>query len=102
MRPMGITQTRMRQRPRVRDPRRSPADDLPLDQLVQHIEASQQPQRHPTTRVGTAIPSSVITTRPPNGESAKGRLVEGQVTTNWKQALEQLALVYPDRINPHI
>jgi transposase-like protein len=31
-----------------------------------------------------------------------GRLVEGQVTTNWKQALEQLALVYPDRINPHL
>ena len=33
---------------------------------------------------------------------AAGRLVEGQVTTNWKQALEQLALVYPDRINPYI
>ena len=33
---------------------------------------------------------------------APGRLVEGQITTNWKQALEQLALVYPDRINPHI
>ena len=33
---------------------------------------------------------------------AAGRLVEGQVTTNWKQALEQLALVYPDRINPHL
>jgi hypothetical protein len=32
---------------------------------------------------------------------ADGRLVEGQVTTNWKQALAQLALVYPDRINPH-
>jgi putative transposase len=33
---------------------------------------------------------------------APGRLVEGQITTNWKQALEQLAIVYPDRINPHI
>jgi transposase-like protein len=33
---------------------------------------------------------------------AEGRLVEGQVTTNWKQALAQLALVYPDRINPHL
>ena len=33
---------------------------------------------------------------------ASGRLVEGQLTTNWKQALEQLALVYPDRINPHL
>src|SRR5207302_7421516 len=29
---------------------------------------------------------------------AAGRLVEGQVTTNWKQALEQLALIHPDRI----
>ncbi len=33
---------------------------------------------------------------------APGRLVEGQATTNWKQALEQLAIVYPDRINPHL
>ena len=33
---------------------------------------------------------------------APGRLVEGQITTNWKQALEQLSLVYPDRINPHL
>lgn len=30
------------------------------------------------------------------------RLVEGQVTTNWKKALAQLALVYPDRIEPHL
>src|SRR3954471_11621231 len=39
------------------------------------------------------------------GRGAKrkaGRLVEGQVTTNWKQALEQLVLVYPERINPHL
>jgi putative transposase len=34
--------------------------------------------------------------------TAEGHLVEGQVTTNWKQALAQLALVYPDRINPHL
>jgi putative transposase len=39
---------------------------------------------------------------PPNERRAPGRLVEGQITTNWKQALEQLALAYPDRINPHI
>jgi transposase-like protein len=39
---------------------------------------------------------------PANQRKAPGRLVEGQVTTNWKQALEQLAIVYPDRINPHI
>lgn len=33
---------------------------------------------------------------------APGRLVEGQLTTNWKQALEQLALAYPDRIAAYI
>jgi transposase-like protein len=33
---------------------------------------------------------------------AEGRLVEGQVTTNWKQALAQLSLVYPERINQHL
>jgi len=31
-----------------------------------------------------------------------GRLIEGQVTTNWKKALQQLSLVYPDRINQHL
>jgi transposase-like protein len=39
---------------------------------------------------------------PATQRRAPGRLVEGQVTTNWKQALEQLVLVYPDRINAHI
>jgi putative transposase len=34
--------------------------------------------------------------------NAEGRLVEGQVTTNWKQALAQLALAYPERINHHL
>ena len=36
------------------------------------------------------------------GRTAPGRLVEGQVVTNWKKALEQLALVYPDRIQPYL
>ena len=40
--------------------------------------------------------------KPAAERKAKPRLVEGQVVTNWKQALEQLALVYPDRINPHL
>jgi putative transposase len=39
---------------------------------------------------------------PSEKRKASGRLVEGNVTTNWKQALEQLALAYPDRINPHL
>lgn len=39
---------------------------------------------------------------PASKRRASGRLVEGQITTNWKQALEQLALAYPDRINPHL
>ena len=38
---------------------------------------------------------------PATQRRAPGRLVEGQLVTNWKQALEQLAIVYPDRINPH-
>ena len=33
---------------------------------------------------------------------ADGRLVEGQITTNWKEALAQLTLVYPERINHHL
>src|SRR5665213_3076261 len=34
--------------------------------------------------------------------TAEGRLVEGQITTNWKEALAQLTLVYPERINQHL
>ena len=33
---------------------------------------------------------------------AEGRLVEGQITTNWKQALAQLSLAYPERINRYL
>nr|WP_241560515.1 IS256 family transposase [Rathayibacter iranicus] len=33
---------------------------------------------------------------------AEGRLVEGQVVTNWMKALEQLSLVYPERINRYL
>jgi len=40
--------------------------------------------------------------RPSNERKASGRLVEGQITTNWKQALAQLALAYPDRIEPYL
>ena len=40
--------------------------------------------------------------KPANKRKAAGRLVEGQVTTNWKQALQQLAVAYPERINPHL
>ena len=40
--------------------------------------------------------------RPSAERKAPGRLVEGQVVTNWKQALEQLALAHPNRINPHL
>lgn len=35
-------------------------------------------------------------------QTAPGRLVEGLVVTNWNKALEQLALVYPDRIEPYL
>lgn len=40
--------------------------------------------------------------KPKANRKAPGRLVEGQVVTNWKQALAQLAIAYPDRINPHL
>lgn len=40
--------------------------------------------------------------KPAAERKAPGRLVEGQIVTNWKQALAQLAIVYPDRINPHL
>lgn len=40
--------------------------------------------------------------KPAIARKAPGRLVEGQVTTNWKQALAQLALAYPDRIQPYL
>ena len=40
--------------------------------------------------------------KPSNERKASGRLVEGQITTNWKQALAQLALAYPDRIQPYL
>jgi len=40
--------------------------------------------------------------RPSNERTAPPRLVEGQITTNWKKALAQLALAYPDRIEPHL
>ncbi|MBM7369257.1 transposase-like protein [Gordonia hydrophobica] len=33
---------------------------------------------------------------------ASGRLVEGAVTTNWKRTLEQLSMVYPERIDRHL
>jgi putative transposase len=34
--------------------------------------------------------------------TAPGKLVEGSVIQGWKAALGELALVYPDRINPHL
>jgi transposase-like protein len=40
--------------------------------------------------------------KPANERTAKPRLVEGQLVTNWKQALAQLAIAYPDRINPYL
>jgi len=40
--------------------------------------------------------------KPAGDRKAPGRLVEGQIVTNWKAALAQLAIAYPDRINPHL
>jgi putative transposase len=40
--------------------------------------------------------------KPTHERRASGRLVEGQITTNWKQTLAQLTLAYPDRIQPYL
>ena len=40
--------------------------------------------------------------RPAAERKAAPRLVEGLVVTSWKQALAQLAIAYPDRVNPHL
>jgi transposase-like protein len=38
----------------------------------------------------------------PRQHHAAGKLIQGAATTNWKQALAQLSLAYPERINPHL
>lgn len=40
--------------------------------------------------------------RPSIQRTAPSRLIEGHTTTNWRQALGQLAIAYPDRINPYL
>ena len=40
--------------------------------------------------------------KPAGQRKSQPRLVEGQTVTNWKQALGQLALAYPERINPYL
>lgn len=39
---------------------------------------------------------------PAQQRKAEGFLVEGQVVHGWKQALQQLSLIYADRINQHL
>lgn len=39
---------------------------------------------------------------PRNQRKAPGKLIQGQVTTNWKQALAQLAAAYPERMNAYL
>jgi len=38
----------------------------------------------------------------PRKHQTAGKLIHGAATTNWKQALAQLSLAYPERINPHL
>ena len=40
--------------------------------------------------------------KPRVDRKAQGRLVEGGTVQGWKAALGELALIYPDRINPHL
>lgn len=39
---------------------------------------------------------------PPTQRNAPARLVEGATVHGWKQALGQLALHFPDRLDPHL
>ena len=39
---------------------------------------------------------------PPSKRKAKGRLVEGQITTDWNKALAQLTTTHPNGINPYL
>ena len=40
--------------------------------------------------------------KPASERTAPPRLIQGQLTTNWKQALAQLTTAYPDRITPYL
>ena len=40
--------------------------------------------------------------KPSEQRRAEPRLIEGAVTTNWKKALEQLAIAFPDRIEHYL
>lgn len=40
--------------------------------------------------------------KPASERKGHSRLIQGHVTTNWRQALAQLAAAYPDRINPYL
>ena len=40
--------------------------------------------------------------KPASKRTAPPRLIQGQLTTNWKQALAQLTTAYPDRITPYL
>ncbi|OLO87916.1 hypothetical protein [Actinomyces naeslundii] len=39
---------------------------------------------------------------PPSKRKAKGKLVDGQVTTGWNKALAQFLATYPNRITPYL
>lgn len=40
--------------------------------------------------------------KPASKRTAPPRPIQGQLTTNWKQALAQLTATYPDRITPYL
>lgn len=40
--------------------------------------------------------------KPSHERKAPPRLIEGAVTTNWKKALSQLTIAFPDRIHPYL
>jgi hypothetical protein len=55
-----------------------------------------------TSKTNEPVNASLNAVSDPSKRRAGPRLVEGAVTTNWKRALEQLVLAYPDRVAPHL
>lgn len=87
---------------------RRPTSGLPSNPLVaspcyrqiRKFDADRRRNDVPDLHARIAKCAAFVT--PPNQRKAPGRLVEGQVVANSKQALERLAVAYPDRSNPHL
>ena len=69
----------------------------PDQRLVLHSDHSSLSE---ADHCSTAAPVQAANKTPANKRRAPGYLVEGATLNGWKPALAELALAYPDRINP--